>query len=159
TAMMGAFMLIPNAPAYILFNLQYPRPKLSLIYLFGGVTTLAAVPLVGLLVDRLGAFLVAAAATLLLAGVTFVYFIAYTPAVPVVVLAVSFMTAMGFRNVAYSTLLTKVPRLPERARFMSIQSAVQHGASALGAFLAARLLVEDAATHALAGLAGVAWLS
>ena len=44
-----------------------------------------------------------------------------------------FMLAMGMRNVAYNTLTSKVPRAEERARFMSILSAVQHAAGASGA--------------------------
>jgi len=52
------------------------------------------------------------------------------------------MLAMAFRNVSYNTLTTRVPHSGERARFMSIQSAVQHGASASGAFLSSQLLSE-----------------
>jgi Na+/melibiose symporter-like transporter len=43
------------------------------------------------------------------------------------------MMAMAFRNVPYNTLTTRVPGPSERARFQSLQSAVQHGASALAA--------------------------
>jgi hypothetical protein len=39
-------------------------------------------------------------------------------------------------------LTSKVPFPAERARFMSIQSAVQHMASAVGAFVSARMLRE-----------------
>ena len=44
-----------------------------------------------------------------------------------------FMMAMAARNVPYNTLTTRVPGPTERARFQSIQSAVQHGASAIAA--------------------------
>ena len=64
------------------------------------------------------------------------------PLLPVGGIFVAFMLAMSLRNVAYNTLTSKVPRSGERARFMSIQSAVQHGASAAGAFFAAQLLTE-----------------
>ncbi len=50
------------------------------------------------------------------------------------------MLAMSFRNVAYNTLTTRVPASSERARFMSIQSAVQHSASAVGAFASSQML-------------------
>ena len=56
------------------------------------------------------------------------------------VIFVGFMLGMAFRSVAYNTLTTKAPRPPERARFSSIQSSVQHLASALGAFAAAHYL-------------------
>lgn len=44
----------------------------------------------------------------------------------------------GSRN----TLTTRIPQPLERARFSSIESAVQHLASALGAFASAQFLVE-----------------
>jgi Na+/melibiose symporter-like transporter len=77
---------------------------------------------------------------------------------PVLVLFVVFMLGMSFRNVAYNTLTTKVPRTGERARFMSIQSAVQHFASAAGAFVSAHMLRESA-DQRLQGVEGIAWVS
>ncbi len=64
------------------------------------------------------------------------------PIFPVIGIFIVFMLAMGFRNVAYNTLTSKVPRSDERARFMSIQSAVQHAASAAGAFISSLMLTE-----------------
>ncbi|MEY4578691.1 MAG: major facilitator family protein MmrA, partial [Pseudomonadota bacterium] len=52
-------------------------------------------------------------------------------------------------------LSSRVPLAHERARFMSLQSAVQHGAAALGAVLSAQLLSERA-DHSLAGMPKVA---
>ena len=52
---------------------------------------------------------------------------------PVPLFFVWFMMAMAARNIPYTTLTTRVPGPTERARFQSIQSAVQHGASARAA--------------------------
>jgi Na+/melibiose symporter-like transporter len=49
---------------------------------------------------------------------------------------------MGVRNVSHTTLTSLVPLPHERARFLSFQSAVQHLASALAAFLSTALLTE-----------------
>jgi hypothetical protein len=65
---------------------------------------------------------------------------------------------MGFRNVAYNTLASKVPEPTVRARFMSFQSAVQHLASALGAVLSSRLLFEDGSRR-LVGVDRLAYVS
>ena len=62
-----------------------------------------------------------------------------------------FMLGIGLRNVSYNTLTTKVPTPRERARFLSIQSAVQHASASLGAFLSARMLSERA-DHTLVGM-------
>jgi len=65
------------------------------------------------------------------------------------------MTAMGFRNVGMQTTTSKVPTPVERARFMSLQSAVQHGSSSLGAMLSTVLLTEGA-DHRMVGMPRVA---
>ena len=61
-------------------------------------------------------------------------------ALPLIAIFLGFMLASSLRNVPHSTLTSRVPSPPERARFMSIQSAVQHLASSLGAFFSAYLL-------------------
>lgn len=78
--------------------------------------------------------------------------------VPVVCLFMAFMMALGARNVAYNTLTSKVPRGVERARFMSLQSAVQHLASAAGALLSSTLLV-DGAGDSLGGVQRVVFIA
>jgi Na+/melibiose symporter-like transporter len=85
---------------------------------------------------------VGTAGTVLLTFAIWAGFIADPPLLPVAGIFIAFMLAMSFRNVAYNTLTTRVPSSGERARFMSIQSAVQHAASAAGAFLSSRLLSE-----------------
>lgn len=79
-------------------------------------------------------------------------------AVPVMAIFIGFMLGNSFRNVAYNTLTSKVPLPDERARFSSVQSAVQHLASAIGAFVGSEMLTElpDAS---LAGIPRVAGLS
>jgi len=62
------------------------------------------------------------------------------PPIPVALVFIGFMASTGFRNVALNTLTSRVPLPVERARFMSIQSAAQHAACAVGAFLSSRLL-------------------
>lgn len=80
------------------------------------------------------------------------------PQLPVFLLFMGFMLAMSFRNVSYNTLTSKVPKANERARFMSLQSCVQHLASASGAFLSSKLLI-DLPDHSLGGMPRIAWIS
>jgi predicted MFS family arabinose efflux permease len=112
----------------------------------------------GVSVDRLGSTVVGSVASALVAGLVWLFFIAAPPWLPVVGIFIGFMTVMSFRNVAYNTLTSKVPEPSERARFMSIQSTVQHLASGLGAGLASELLATRA-DGSLVHLERVAWLS
>jgi hypothetical protein len=52
------------------------------------------------------------------------------------------MAASAFRIVPLHALSSRVPRPEERARFMSVQSAVLHLSAATGAFTAASVLEE-----------------
>jgi predicted MFS family arabinose efflux permease len=152
--MAAGFIVIPNISAYVQYNLGYPRARLSLLYVYGGVVSLFSTQIAGRLIDRVGSFRVGTTGALLLAATIAAGFIAVPPMLPAAGLFIAFMLAMSFRNVAYNTLTTKVPSPGERARFMSIQSAVQHAASAGGAFLSSVMLTERPG-GALEGMANV----
>jgi predicted MFS family arabinose efflux permease len=156
--MAAGFVLIPNISAYVQYNLGYPRSRLGLLYFIGGTVSLIGLQLAGRFTDRFGSFRVGTAGTLLLTLTIFGGFVLSPPVLPAAGIFVAFMLAMSFRNVAYNTLTSQVPRSGERARFMSIQSAVQHGASAAGAFFAAQLLTELPG-GALVGVERIAFIS
>lgn len=156
--MMASFILIPNISAYVLYNLGYPRSRLGLLYLVGGSVSLVTMRFVGKLVDRHGSVPVGTFGVLLLAVIVYTSFVMVPPVLPVMLIFVGFMVAMAFRNVAYNTLTTKVPRPAERARFSSVQSAVQHAASALGAFASSQFLSENP-DHSLVGVGRIALVS
>jgi predicted MFS family arabinose efflux permease len=145
--MMGGFILIPNISAYTQYNLGYPRADLWTLYLAGGIASFGATRVAGLLIDRFGATRVGAGGVLLLLVVLYTGFYRYVPGLPVMALFIAFMVAMGLRNVAHNTVTSQVPSRHERARFMSIQSSVQHLAAAGGAFIGARMLHEDLDKH------------
>jgi predicted MFS family arabinose efflux permease len=153
--MAAGFVIIPNLATYVELNLGYPRPTLGRLYFYAGIATFFSTQLGGRLVDRFGSFRVGTTATALLGLVLFGGFARTPPLFSAAVLVVAFMLALSLRNVSYNTLASKVPRSDERARFMSIQSAVQHAASAGGAFLSSRLLSETG-RGALVGMGRVA---
>jgi predicted MFS family arabinose efflux permease len=156
-ATMGAgFLVIPNLSAYLQVNLGLPRAQLPWLYGVGGVLSFIALRVVGRLVDRFGSFRVGTAGSALMFVAVWLLFvdvphnaprwlcfgINVPGQVPVLLLFLFLFFALSVRNVAYSTLTSKVPAPPERARFMSFQSAVQHLASALGAITSSAILAE-----------------
>ncbi len=140
--MMSGFIIIPNFPAFLQYNLGYPGERLDLVYLLGGAVSFVTARIMGPLVDRYGSARVGTFASVLIAGTVMIIFVWAITEVPVLVLSSLFFHAMGSRMVAYSTLTSKVPDPHERARFQSVQSAVQHAASAVAAFVSAKLLSE-----------------
>jgi len=158
TVMFGMFILIPNISAYVINNLHFPRERLGLLYFLGGIVSFVTMRVSGTLVDKLGSAVVGSAGTLAMIGVIWGGFGVAPPVLPVMATFILFMTTSSFRNVSYNTLVTKVPRAHERARFGSVQSAVQHMAGALGAFASSRILTETD-THELVGMQTVARVS
>jgi hypothetical protein len=75
---------------------------------------------------------------------------------PILPWFIGFFIAMAFRNVSYNTLTSKVPEPAWRARFMSIQSAVQHGASSMGAFVSSAMLTSPPGGGRISGMPNVA---
>jgi predicted MFS family arabinose efflux permease len=142
---------VPNIAGYVLYNLHYPRAQLGLLYLVGGAVSFVAMRGVGPLVDRLGSARVGTFGALFVSLIIYLGFYCAPPLLPVMLIFVGFMLGMAFRGVALNTLTTKVPRPDERARFGSLQSAVQHLASAMGAFASAELLSEQP-DHTLTGV-------
>ncbi|WP_438002068.1 MFS transporter [Sorangium sp. So ce185] len=156
--MMASFLIIPNISAYVQNNLGYPRERLGLLYLAGGALSFVVMRTAGPLLDRLGAFRTSLSGAALLVAVLYAGFHAYVPGLPVLAVFVGFMTGTTICNISYSTLASKVPLPSERARFTSMQSAVQHLASALAAFVSARML-RELPDGRLDGMGGVAALA
>lgn len=138
--MAAGFLVLPNISAYVQANLGLPRTQLQWVYGIGGVVSFVTLRVVGRWVDRFGSFRVGTVAALLLATAFYFLFVAVPRDVPVTALAIFIFFALAARNVSYNTLCSKVPEPAERARFMSLQSAVQHMASALGASLSSQVL-------------------
>lgn len=158
TVMFAAFSVIPNISTYIQHNMHYPRDNLSVLYLAGGSASFISMRLLGRYVDSLGAPRMSAIGTLFFVSILFLAFVLEWHALPVIALFVVFMSAMAVRNVSMTALSSRVPAPYERARFMSIQSAVQHMASASGAFVSSLILVERP-DHSLRGMPTIASVS
>lgn len=158
TIMVAVFLLVPNLSTYVQFNLHYPREHLGLLYLAGGTANFLAMRVAGRAVDRFGSTRVAALAVPAILSVFYFGFVNYHRWLPVLAIYVAWMFFNSFTNVAYNTLISRVPPPSERARFMSLTSAMQHIAAASGALLSSRLLYELPG-GALGGMSRLALLS
>lgn len=156
-AMVAHYALVPNLSAYFQFNRGYPRDQLGLLYLIGGAVVFATARLGGWLTDRHGAARVVVFGTTLYAAVLIVGFIYPVDSIPVLVVFVGFMTS-NFRFVAMQALLLRIPRPEERARFLSMDSAMVSVGSAIGAMLGAQMLSERP-DGSLTGIGDLAWFA
>jgi len=143
-AMVGSFSIISNLSAFVQFNLGYPRDQLGLLYMAGGCVSFFSMRLAGWSVDRWGAPSVVSVGTALVVAVIGFGFLGERSLLPVLGIFVGFMLANSTRIVALNALTTRVPPPADRARFMSLQSAVQHLSTSAGAGLSSWVLHERA---------------
>lgn len=148
---LGTFLLVPNLSAYLQFNLGWPREKLGLLYMVGGILSLLTTRYVGIWVDRKGGLAPALASAGLITFALLTGFIFRVPAIPIVVVFALFMVGSSARMVVLTTLSSQLPAPELRARFLSFQSAVTHLASATGAF-ASTFLLSESSSGALIGI-------
>lgn len=158
SVMVSSFCIIPNLSAYLQHNWGYPRSQLSFLYLIGGSVSFVVTRVVGGYVDRLGATRVAAVGSALFVLVLVPVFILEQRWLSSLLAFSLFMTATAVRNVSINALTSRVPQPHERARFMSLQSAMQHLAAAGGAGLGA-LMLSELPNGQLGGMPRVAAIS
>ncbi len=131
TVMTAGFIVIPNISNYLTLNFAIPLSELKFLYLLGGVGNYVAANLAGRMIDRFGSMRVAIVGASIVILVTLQGFYLGNLWPELHVLFASFMIGMAIRNVAHTTLASKVPGPAERGRFQSLQSSVQHAATAL----------------------------
>lgn len=137
---LSIFMIVPYVRSFLQNNHHYPESQIKYLYLVGGVAAFVTVRLAGPAVDRFGSTPIAAIGTVVLAVSQVVWFVPEQPILPTMLVFVMFMTTASLRGVPLSTLASKLPAPYERAQYMSLQSAVQHLASATGAIAASWIL-------------------
>jgi predicted MFS family arabinose efflux permease len=150
TMMLGGFSVIPYISAYLVFNVGIAQESLPATYVAGGLLTLVCSPLIGRLADRIGKLrmyrIVAPASAVLMLVLT------NLPPVPLAVaVAVTavLMASNAGRMVVALAMITACVEPRRRGGFMSINSAVQHLSTGLGAFIGG-LILDRASDGSLA---------
>ncbi len=121
------------------------------LFAIGGICSFITMRVVGPLVDRYGSPTIAVAGTTLYLLNIVCGYLFEVMLVPAEIVMALFMVSQATRNIAATTLSSKVPYDNERARYQSMLSAVQHIASAGGAFFGAMVLTERP-DHSLSGV-------
>ncbi|WP_313327889.1 MFS transporter [Stutzerimonas balearica] len=155
--MAGHFLLVPHFANFFEFNLGFARDQLGLLYLCGGLASIASMRIGGGLIDRGHAAAVALTSSGLLALVTLLGFVLLAP-LPLFVTFALFMALSALRTSSTTTILAGIPAPNQRAAFMALQGTVSNVAAGLGSLASARYLGTDA-TGALLGFERLAGLN
>jgi predicted MFS family arabinose efflux permease len=142
--MLGSFSVIPYISLSLVANVGVDETReLPWVFVTGGILTLVGAPLIGRLADRYGKLLIYRVVATIAIGLMLV--VTNLPRVPLVLavgLVGTFMLSNAGRMVAALTMITGSVERRLRGGFMSANSAVQHLASGLGAFIGGQMIVK-----------------
>lgn len=142
-SVMSGFLLIPHLSTFYQINMSYPREDIGMLYLVGGILSFFSMRLAGRCSDYFGPVKVSWVVTVGYLVVLWVTFIHTQWWLPVMVMFVSFMLIRTSLSVAVNTQLSWVPPPEQRAAFMSLKTAVQHAATAMGGIVSTWILSQD----------------
>jgi predicted MFS family arabinose efflux permease len=157
--LLAAFMIIPYISAYLQFNYSLRRVQIEHFYFFGGIISFITAQFMGNVVDKKGASFVGIIAIIIICLSLFGGFVFKVDIKPAYLIFIPFMAGMGMRNIANSTVITKIPSEHERAGFMSIISLFQHVFSAVGAYFTSVITLQKIPTSPLENMDLVAILA
>jgi MFS transporter, DHA1 family, inner membrane transport protein len=142
--MMGHFLIIPFINPYIEFNKGFSKELIPMIYLFGGMASLAGALLLGRHSDRAGKLPVFLWSVFL--SLFMVLIITRMPNVPFFVVlcffAVWFVLATS-RAITAQAMISEVVTSDQRGSFMSVNGSVQQLGSGLAALSAGAIVFTE----------------
>ncbi|HEX3135593.1 MAG TPA: MFS transporter [Planctomycetota bacterium] len=141
--MFAGFSVIPFVSPFLVANVGLTEHHLALVYLIGGVCTVVTSPLIGRLVDRIGAVPV----FLFAAGLSVVPIIALTNLPPlgelsILLITTVFIVFVSGRFVPAMTLITGSTEPHLRNAFMSVNSSIQSLAAGAAATVAGLIVTR-----------------
>ena len=151
--------IIPFMAPSLLANAGVSDARLPWVYFCGGLATFATTPVIGRMTDRHDKFHVLAALTVpAAASALLVTHLGPSPLPLVLAFTTLFFVGMSGRFGPASTLVANAVAPRFRGGFMSLNSAVQQGASAMANLVGGLLIARDAGGR-LTGYGRVGWVS
>jgi predicted MFS family arabinose efflux permease len=140
----AGFLLIPNFATYFIFNLDFPREKLGLLFMIGGTISFFGMRIIGKLADKYSSYIVMSGLVFIMLFALYFRFISTQFQLPILAFFILFMFSMSSRNVVTSALSSKIPSAHDRASFFSIYNVAINIGTGLGGVASSLILVEGA---------------
>ena len=151
-------LLIPHFASYFRFNLGVAREMIPLLFLLGGLASMAAMQLSGRLIDRGHTLAAVVGSNLLLMFATLIGFVWGPMLLPLMLVFPLFMAASSARFSAAQTITAGIPAPEQRAGFMGWQNTLA-GLASGAASLAGGYWLSSTPDGALVGYSSLALLS
>lgn len=137
--MLGHFLIVPNIASFFVFNLNYPREELGLLYLVGGISSIVLLQITGRLLDKGIALVLSTVLTLIIVTSIYSGFVSLG-AMPALLTFTLFMAATSARNSTTMAIVSQIPAPQERAGFMSFYTTFGNISAGIAGFISAKLL-------------------
>ena len=131
-------------------NLNVSQEQLPILFMLTGISTLAIMPVVGWLSDKINKFNLFALASVWMV-VTVIIYTHLTPVPFWIVIAVNVLMMIGImaRMVPSQALTASVPETKDRGAFMSVNSSLQQMAGGFAAMLGGMIVLQKNETSPL----------
>ncbi|MCE3297180.1 MAG: transporter [Crocinitomicaceae bacterium] len=139
----GGFLMMPWGSAFAMNNLEITKQQLPILFMIAGISTLAIMPVIGIISDKINKFTLFTIASLWM----MVTVLVYTHLVPLpfwIIVGVNILMMIGImsRMVPSQALTSSVPDMKDRGAFMSVNSSLQQMAGGLAAILGGMIVVQ-----------------
>lgn len=140
---LGGFMLMPFTSAFIVNNVHISQQELPLIFFCTGLASMAIMPIVGKVSDKMDKFKLFTFGSLLAMVMVNIY-TNLPPVNIIIVILINVVMFMGImsRMVPATTLNSAVPGLSDRGAYMSINSSLQQLSGGVAAYIAGLIVVR-----------------
>jgi len=142
--MMGHFLIIPFINPYLEFNKGFSKDLTPMIYLSGGIASMAAALILGRYSDRIGklpvfswSVFLSLFMVLIITGMPNVHFV-----IVLVFFAAWFVMGTG-RAVTAQAMISEVVKAEQRGSFMSVNGSVQQLGSGIAALSAGAIVITE----------------
>ncbi len=142
---LGGFMLMPFSAAFLVFNIKITEAQLPLVFMFTGISTMIAGPLIGKFTDQFGKFKMFTFGTIVTVIMAFIYTnMKVMPMYQVIIINSILFIGITSRMISGSALMTAVPEPQDRGAFMGINSSIQQIAGGIASLCAGLIVVQSA---------------
>lgn len=140
----GGFMMMPFGTVFAVNNLGVSEAQLPMLFMISGLSSLAIMPFIGKLSDRMSKFKLFAIACIWLMLVCVVYTnLSITPFWLVIITNILMMIGIMGRMVPSSALSSAVPEMKDRGAYMSINASLQQISGGIGAAVAGVIVYQE----------------
>ncbi len=142
---LGGFMLMPFSAAFLVYNIKITEAQLPLVFMFTGICTMIAGPLIGKFTDQFGKYRMFTFGTIVSIIMVYIYTnMIEMPMYQVIIINCILFIGITSRMISGSALMTAVPEAQDRGAFMGINSSIQQIAGGIASLFAGFIVVQSA---------------